>query len=68
MTSKQILGFWVTFICFCTVSSMIVYPLGAFDFAMSETVVVLACAYAICGVFMYGYVRKNRAVLGKWFQ
>lgn len=68
MSLKQRFGFGLLFVVFCIFSSIIIYPLGAFDYAQPDSLVILFVAYSICGVFQYFYVRQHPAALGKWFQ
>ena len=58
MTRKQHLGFALSFLVFCVGASLIIYPMGAFDFG-PQSFVVLGVAYAICGVLLYRYFREH---------
>ena len=59
MTWKQYLGFFLCFLVFCVCASIIIYPIGAFDYG-PEALWVLAVAYVICGALLYRYLESIR--------
>ena len=66
MKWKQVRNFLMLFLRFCAFASLLVYPMGAFDYGR-QSFMVLAAAYIVCCFFMYRYFRQNPSVLEKLF-
>ena len=66
MKWKQVRNFSVIFFGFGAFSSLLIYPLGVFDYGR-QSFIVLAAAYIVCGFFMYRYFRQNPSALEKLF-